>query len=79
MKTCTKCKETLPLECFHTETHRGRKRVKSKCISCTHEYWAERSAILRGVAPPSEMAAAFNGWHGLVGLEAPPLAWRVRA
>jgi hypothetical protein len=58
MKYCNKCTRTLPLERFS--------KGRSECVQCAQARWADYSARSRGVAPPSELALAFNGWRGVV-------------
>lgn len=43
-KTCTKCKVTKPVACFHRAGKQGR---SSRCSDCTKEYMALRRAYLK--------------------------------
>lgn len=76
MKTCTKCCRTLSLDAFHMELRRGKRVHKSRCAQCVQGEWANYQARQKGLMPPSEMAKAFNEWHGPA---EPNPAWRIAA
>lgn len=63
MKTCNKCGVAKPLEAFHTEMRRGKRKHKARCATCVKAEWAQRRAALRGEVP---MAQVLNAWRGPV-------------
>ena len=65
MKTCTKCKRTLPIERFHLNFKGGKYVRRSRCAQCLQE---ER--VARRERPPNPelavIAGVFTNWRGPV-------------